>query len=153
MPHSRPRPDVYRRSDMLRVVAPQSIAVVGASERPGSLGFRTLQNLAGFRGAVYPVNGKYKELAGRRCYASLADLPQVPDCVVVALGQDQVEAAARECARLGVGGIVVFASGYAETGTDEGHAAQARLAALPHRKTQEIPQSGESFHRLVTEVS
>jgi acetyl-CoA synthetase len=136
MPHPLPgsRPNVYRRSDMLRVVAPQSIAVVGASERPGSLGFRTLQNLAGFHGAVYPVNGKYKELAGRQCYASLADLPQAPDCVVIALSQDQVEAAAQECARLGVGGIVVFASGYSETGTEEGQAAQARLAAIARER-------------------
>lgn len=124
--------NVYRRADVARVIAPRSIAIVGASERPGSLGLRTLQNLAAFEGAVYPVNGKYKELAGRACYASLAELPQVPDCVVIALGQDQVEAAARECARLGVGGIVVFASGYAETGTEEGRAAQARLTALAH---------------------
>lgn len=115
---------------MQRVIAPRSIAIVGASERPGSLGLRTLQNLAAFQGSVYPVNGRYKELAGRTCYASLADLPRVPDCVVIALGQDQVEATAQECARLGVGGIVVFASGYSETMTPEGRDAQARLAAL-----------------------
>src|SRR5687767_14120710 len=124
--------DVYRRQDMLRVIAPRSIAIVGASERPGSLGLRTLKNLAAFKGAVYPVNGKYKELAGRACYASLAELPHIPDCVVIALGQDQVDMAAQECVRLGVGGVVVFASGYSETKTPEGQTAQARLTTLAH---------------------
>ena len=53
--------DVYRRTDMQRVIAPRSIAIVGASERPGSLGLRTLQNLAAFQGSVYQIQKiKYK---------------------------------------------------------------------------------------------
>jgi acetyl-CoA synthetase len=118
---------LYRRSDLERALAPRSIAIVGASERPGSLGLRTAKNLERYAGRVHYVNAQYTALLGKPCHASLAALPEVPDCAVLAIPKAGVEAAVAECARLGVGAAVLFAGGYAETGTDEGRQAQQRL--------------------------
>ena len=120
----------YRADELRRLMAPRSVAVVGASPTPTSLGWRTLQNLQGFAGRVYPVNARYGEIAAQRCFASLADLPEVPDCVVLAVGKDQVEAVARDCAARGVGSLVVFASGYAEIAAPDGAASQQWLAEI-----------------------
>src|SRR4051812_32582404 len=79
---------LYGRSDLLRMIAPRSIAIVGASSRKGSFGLRTLNNLSEFEGSVYPVNGKYDQIEKYRCYASVDGLPEVPDCVVLAVNRD-----------------------------------------------------------------
>ena len=60
------------------MLAPRSIAIVGASPRAASFGVRTLENLANFKGGVYPVNAKYKEVGGRPCFPSLSALPEKP---------------------------------------------------------------------------
>ena len=64
---------------------PDSVALIGASDRPQRIGSRLLQNLlaGGFRGPVWPVNPKYAEVAGRRCYARVADLPGAPSLAVI----------------------------------------------------------------------
>lgn len=121
---------LYRRPDLERALAPRSIAIVGASERPGSLGLRTAKNLERFTGRVHYVNSQYATLRGKPCHPSLAALPEVPDCAVLAIPKAGVEAAVAECAQLKVGAAVLFAGGYAETGTDEGRAAQQRLVDL-----------------------
>ena len=74
----------YRVPDLAPLISPRSIAVVGASDRPGG-GSLVLQNLRqlGYAGAVYPINPKYKELAGWRCYGSLAELPGPVDSVAI----------------------------------------------------------------------
>lgn len=126
MPSRKP----YGRSELRRLLEPRSIAVVGASDRPGSLGLRALGNLSGFAGAVFPVSPRLGEIGGRRCYRSVAELPDAPDCVVLALPADAVEPALRECAAAGAGAAVVFASGFAETGGERAAAAQARIAAI-----------------------
>src|SRR5271165_7586599 len=74
---------LYRHAELDRVLNPRSIAIVGASPKAGSFGDRVLANLTGFDGEVYLVNPKYEVLGERRCYASVADLPVVPDCVAV----------------------------------------------------------------------
>src|SRR4051812_47828177 len=92
------RRDVYAREEMRRLVAPGSVAVVGVSERPNAFGSRTVANLKAFDGRLYQINAKHAELAGRPCYPSLAALPEVPDCVVIATPREAVEPIARECA-------------------------------------------------------
>jgi acetyl-CoA synthetase len=114
-----------------RLLHPASIAVVGATTRVGAFGARVLENLAGYKGQVWPVNPRYAELGGRRCYPSLTDLPAPPDCVAIATPRDGVAAVLRDCAAAGAGGAVVFAAGYAETGLPNRVAAQAELAAAP----------------------
>lgn len=125
----RDRP-LYSRADLARLIDPRSMAVIGVSANAGGFGSRTLANLAGFGGPVYAINPKHQALHGARCYAGLAALPEVPDCVVVALPRESVEAAVEECAARGVGGVVIYASGYAETGLVERAAQQERLAAI-----------------------
>lgn len=142
-----PRRAAYTRAELDRLVAPRSIAVVGASPRPSSFGLRTIENLAHYAGAVYPVNAKYEAVAGRRCYASLADLPQPPDCVVLVVPHDGVEAALEEAAAAGAGGAIVYASGYGELAREEAAAAQLRLAAIA--RAAKMPMLGPNCMGLV----
>ena len=121
---------VYTRAELERLIAPKSIAVVGASPRAGSFGLRTLENLANFRGSIWPVNAKYREIGGHACYASLAALPGKPDLVALVVPREGVQASLREAAAAGAGGVVVYASGYGEMGRDESAAAQQRLADI-----------------------
>lgn len=113
------------------LLAPETIAIVGASPKPGSFGGAVLANLAThFRGRVFPVNPQYSELDGHPCYASLADLPERPDCVGIAVPAHRVEAVLLQAAACGIPSAIVFSSGFAETGTTEGHALQARVAEI-----------------------
>ena len=122
---------LYGRSELARLCSPRSIAIVGASATPGSFGYRTVENTQlGFTGRVYPINPKHEQILGHRCYASIESLPEVPDCVVLSVPQEQVLAQIRQSARLGVGGAVIYSSGFAESGTDEGIALQQQLTAI-----------------------
>lgn len=122
----------------MRLFEPRSIALVGASARDGSIGQLTLRNLHLFSGRIHLVNAKYPRVGETICHASLTDLPEVPDCVIVAVGREGVQDVLAECAALGVGGVVIFASGYAETGRPERIAEQARLRTLTAGSTLRI---------------
>jgi acyl-CoA synthetase (NDP forming) len=124
------RIEPYSAAELGRLMDPASIAIVGASPREGSFGQRVQSNLHAFEGRIYPVNGRYPEIGGLKSYSSLADLPEAPDCVVVALARDNVEATIRDAARVGAGGAVIFASAFAETGKPEDVAAQQRLVSI-----------------------
>ena len=124
-----PRP-VYTRADLARLIEPGSIAVVGASARAGAFGARVLENLAHYRGEVYPVNDRYERIGLLDCHASLKVLPAVPDCVVVAVPREGVEPVLKEAASLGVGGAVVFSSGFGEVASSDWRDAQLRIARL-----------------------
>ncbi len=121
---------LYGRAELERVLAPRSIAIVGVSQREGGFGNRTLANMDAYQGEVFIVNPKYESLLGRRCYPSLAALPRSPDCVVLAVPREAAEAALKECVEVKAGGVIVYASGYAETGKPERIAEQERLAAI-----------------------
>ena len=121
---------VYRHADLERVLNPASIAIVGASARPGSFGERVQRNLSEYAGSVFLVNSKYDRLGDLRCYPSLAALPQVPDCVVVTVPREAAEPIVHEAAAVGAGGVILYASGYAETGKEDRIAQQRRLTQL-----------------------
>ena len=120
-----------RRRDLAAVFEPRSVAVVGASEDPAKWGGSVLHNLldGGFGGALYPVNGRGGTVLGLPAHAALADLPEVPDLVIVAAGRAQAAAVVTECGRLGVRAVVVIAAGFGETG-DEGSSLERRLAEV-----------------------
>lgn len=121
---------LYRHSDLARVLDPKSIAVVGASRRPEAMGHRALKNLENFRGTVYAINSRQgMVIDGINCYPSLTALPEIPDCVILATPRERILELVEECGRVGVGGIIIFASGFAEEGSDEQIAEQARIAA------------------------
>ncbi len=124
------RTTVYRHTDLTRLLHPASVAVIGASTRAGSFGERVVVNLQHYGGRVYPVNARYERIGEQRCYPNVAALPEVPDCAVVTAPREAVEEIVEECAAAGVGGTIVFASGYAETGKADRIAQQQRLAAI-----------------------
>ncbi len=100
-----------------RLLRPASIAVVGATDRPGSYGGEALLNLQrlGYPGRVYAVNPRRERAHGLECHPSLASLPEVPDAVVVAIPAADVAPVIDEAGALGCGGAVVFAAGFAES--------------------------------------
>ena len=138
---------IYTRAELERLIAPRSIAVVGASPRAGSFGLRTLENLANFRGAVWPVNAKYGQVGPYVCYPSLAALPGKPDLVALVVPREGVQAALADAAAAGAGGVVVYASGYGEMAREEGAAEQRRLGEIA--RAARMPMLGPNCMGLV----
>ncbi|MBW8269275.1 acetate--CoA ligase family protein [Caldovatus aquaticus] len=129
---------VYRHADLARLFDPRSVAIIGASPRPGSFGERTLKALAHYDGRIHLVNGRYAEIEGRPCHPSVAALPEVPDCAVIVAAREAVEPIVEECIAAGVGGVMIYASGYGETGRPERVAQQRRLSELARRSGMPI---------------
>ena len=124
------RSGVYSREQLTRLLHPSSIAVIGASMRAGSFGERVLFNMKHYAGRAYPVNGRYQTIGDQKCYPNVRDLPEVPDCAVITAAREAVEEIVLDCAKAGVGGAIIFASGYSETSKDNRIAQQERLAAI-----------------------
>jgi len=103
-----------------RLLNPQSIAIVGASERVGSIAAITHRQLSkgGYSGEIFSVNPKYQLLHGRPCYAALNDLPENPDLVIYAISGLVLEQSFEQALALKVGGIVVYAANYLENDTE-----------------------------------
>ncbi len=137
----------YSRAELERLIAPRSIAIVGASPRAGSFGARTIENLAHYAGEIFPVNAKYESVGGRPCFASLAALPHAPDCVVLVVPREGAEAALEEAAAAGAGSAIVFASGYGEMAHHEAGVAQQRLGDLA--RAARMPMLGPNCMGLV----
>ncbi len=117
-----------------RLLTPRSVAVVGASERPGSLGRAVFENLlaGGFKGALTPVNPKHARVLGHACARSVASMSSPPDCAVVITPARAVPEVLEDCAKAGVHSAVVLAGGFGETGA-EGQALQDRVARIARR--------------------
>ncbi len=114
--------------DLSPLLNPKAIAVVGASERHGSAGCLVLENLRylGYRGTVYAVHPKHKEVLGFPCYPDLKSLPGPVDSVAVLLGAEKALLILETAVEMGTRAAWVFASGFAEAGP-EGEARQAEL--------------------------
>lgn len=124
------------RAALDRLFRPLSVAVIGASADPAKTAGRPLHFLRrhGFAGSVWPVNPRYDEIAGERCYRDLAALPGAPDVAIVLVGPDRAEAYVRDLAAIGAGAAIVLAGGYAEIGEAGAHRQQSlRDAAGPMR--------------------
>jgi len=115
---------------------PQSVAVIGASERPGSIGRILTENLlqAGFGGPILPVNPRYKSLLGVTVYPNVASLPTVPDLAVIATPPRTVAGLVAELGERGTRGVCTISAGFAETGDAASVARQQAMleAARPH---------------------
>jgi acyl-CoA synthetase (NDP forming) len=118
-------------SSIERLLAPKSIAIVGASDDPARVGGRPIQRMlaAGYPGPIYPVNPTRSEVQGLRAYPSVAAIDGPVDCAVLAVGADAVLPYVEQCAQKGVKSLVVFSAGFAETGA-HGRAAQERMVEL-----------------------
>src|SRR5262245_61373472 len=113
---------------LTRLMRPRAVAIVGATAEPGSIGGAVLVNLerCGYRGDIHLVSRRAKEINGRPCVATIDELPDGIDAAVLVVPQQAVVDAVAACGRRGIGGAVVFASGFAEVG-DDGRAEQERL--------------------------
>ena len=110
------------------IFKPQSIAVVGASRRPGSIGREVLHNLIeyDFHGKVFPVNPKADFIHSIKAFPTVTSIPDPVDVAVIVVPRDEVPAVVDDCARKGVKGLVVITSGFAETG-EEGRKFEKQL--------------------------
>ncbi|MFM9428737.1 acyl-CoA synthetase (NDP forming) [Variovorax sp. GrIS 2.14] len=126
--------------DALRLaLAPNSIAVIGASDNPNKIGGRPLAYLSrfGFKGVVYPINPTRTEVQGMHCFPDLASLPEVPDVVVVAVAGEQAIAAVDECGLAGVAVCIVMSSGFGES-DPQGKARELAMAARARSRGMRI---------------
>jgi len=121
--------DQLQRLD--RVFSPRSVAVVGASGNPGRVGHSLVESIvvSGFKGEIYPINPKEKEIAGLPVWKDLKDLPSVPDLVVVGLNQFATVDVVETCGQMGVAGVLSIAGGFKEMG-QEGADLEARLVDI-----------------------
>jgi acetate---CoA ligase (ADP-forming) len=120
------------QSPLHRLVSPGSVAIVGASDRAGSLGERTVSNLldySDFRGEVYFINPNKSAIRGIKCHANVRDLPVAPDVAALVVPAKAVVDTLRDCAARGVRYSLVFSSGFAEVGA-AGKAVQAQMAKI-----------------------
>jgi acetyl coenzyme A synthetase (ADP forming)-like protein len=120
--------------DLDSLFAPKSIAVIGASNRQGSVGRAVFTNilLNEYKGTVYPVNPKDRSISGVRSYPSVQDLPESVDVAVVVVPAAAVLAVTEECGKKGVKGLIVISAGFKEVGQD-GAALERQVASLAQK--------------------
>lgn len=108
-------------NDLAPLFRPESIAIIGASARPGSTGMQVISNIKqlGYTGKVFPINPKYEEIGGYKCYPSLTAVKEAGenvDEIAILLGKDNVLPVLKEAASVGVRAAWSFASGLGEMG-------------------------------------
>ncbi|TAL03245.1 MAG: GNAT family N-acetyltransferase [Rhodospirillaceae bacterium] len=118
------------------VLRPRSVAIIGASPRPGSVGQVVLSNVvaSGFRGPIYPVNPRHDTLEGLPCYATIAALPDTPDLAVIVTPPDTVPGLIADLGVRGTRAAVIITAGFGEGGQLLGESRRQAVleAAQPH---------------------
>lgn len=127
------------RNALDSLLAPKSVAVIGASERPGSVGRTVFWNLISnpFGGTVYPVNAKRSNVFGVRAYPSLAQLPEPVETVVIATPAATIPDLAEDAGQNGVRGLIVISAGFKEMGAP-GVELERRLLAAARKHSMRI---------------
>lgn len=122
------------RTDLERFFSPKSIAIIGASQDFITISGQPLKHLVshGYIGKLYPVNPKYAEVLGHPCYPAIAALPETPDLALILINAARVPEILRQCGEKGVPYVVIFSSGFSETG-EAGAAIQRELMAIAER--------------------
>ena len=120
-----------QRSPLHDFLAPDSIAIVGASADPTKRGYKAMVGLVkdGYQGTIYPVNPKAKMILGVKAYPSLADLPASPDLALICTPAAMAPALLTECGKKGIKGAIILASGFRETGLEGAKLEQQLLDA------------------------
>ncbi|MFY9923538.1 MAG: acetate--CoA ligase family protein [Opitutaceae bacterium] len=103
-------------SSMGSFFKPKTVAVIGSSERPGSVGRALLENLGTFGGAVYPVNREHDTILGRKAYRDIASVPAPVELAVIATPAVTVPGVIRECVKAGVKAAIIISAGFKESG-------------------------------------
>jgi acetyltransferase len=118
--HTEEKQTASERYGLDAMFAPGSVAVIGASSRPGTVGRTVLENLlhAGFQGKVYPVNAKNPEVLGLKAYPSMRDISEAVDLAVVCTPAATVPQLIGECVDAGTKSVVVISAGFREHGAE-----------------------------------
>ena len=112
---------------------PRKVAIIGASARPGSLGYMITKNMAmRFKGEIYPVNPKYQSVAGLRCYPSIQDIPGKVDLAIIAVSAKVAVPIAEQSAKSGVKAAIIISGGFSEIG-GEGIERERKLREIIHK--------------------
>ncbi|PSN12065.1 acetyl CoA synthetase subunit alpha [filamentous cyanobacterium CCT1] len=121
------------------IFAPRSVAVVGATERPGSVGRTVLWNLIShpFGGTVYPINPKRHNVLGIQAFDRIASLPEAPDLAIIAIPALGVPAVVQECVDAGVKGAIILSAGFKEIGA-EGIELERQIKAIAYGRLRLI---------------
>lgn len=109
-------------NDFNHLFNPKSVAIIGASETEGKVGYSILKNLISFKekgGEVYPINPKYEEILGIKCYKSVLDVPNNIDLAVVVVPAQFIPGVMEECGKKGIKGAVIISAGFSEVGNIE----------------------------------
>src|SRR6478735_4913332 len=113
------------------LVAPRSIAVIGASTNPTKSGGVLFDNLVkgNFQGPLYPINRSATQIMGKTAYPTLADVPEKVDLVYIVLPQQHVEDAVKQCVAAGARAACIISAGFSEA-SQKGRGAEERLCEI-----------------------
>jgi len=114
-----------------KVFNPQSVAIVGASQTKGKVGYEILTNMieAGFEGRIYPVNHKAESIEGLKCYRDLESIGEVPELVIIVIPAKVVPEIMRQCAKMGVKAVIIITAGFKEVG-EEGRTLEKQVVQI-----------------------
>ncbi|MGA2934408.1 MAG: acetate--CoA ligase alpha subunit [Methanomicrobiales archaeon] len=103
-----------------KIFKPKSIAVIGASEKAGSIGYRVFKNLigTGYEGVVYPVNPNRESVQGVQAYPTINDVPKIVDLAIIITPAKTVPDILEQCGKRGIKGVLIISAGFKETGPD-----------------------------------
>lgn len=140
-------PRIYPSHDILRenrrslnaFFSPRSVAVIGATDREGSVGQAFMQNLKNeaFRGRIYGVNPGRSEVLGVKCFASIKELPETPDLTVIAIKAKRVPGVIQECAEKGCKNVIIISAGFKEIG-EKGTALEREILSIARKSGMRI---------------
>lgn len=114
--------------------SPASVAVVGASQQKGKVGYEILTNLikSGFPGLIYPVNNKAEHIEGLKCYPDLVSIGTIPELVIIILPAKVVPAILEQCVKVGVNAAIIITAGFKEVG-EEGKKLEKQVTQIARR--------------------
>src|ERR687894_507271 len=129
----------YEGGSLEAIFRPETVAVIGAAERPGSVGRTIMWNLVSspFGGTVFPVNSRRPSVLGIKTYPSVSDVPQKVDLAVIVAPAPAVPDIITECVEAGVEGAIIISAGFRETGP-EGIELEERVLAEARRGRMRI---------------
>jgi len=130
----------YRHQPLDAIFAPKSVAVIGATERPGSVGRTLLWNLirSPFGGVVFPVNPQRQNILGIKTYPNIKAVPEPVDLAVIATPASSIPGVIRECVDVGVKGAIVLSAGFKEIGAAGAELEQQVLTEIRRGKMRLI---------------
>ncbi len=117
-----------------RIFNPKRIALIGASDEKGSVGYTLFKNLTGFgyEGKVYPVNIRKSEILGFKAYRTVDEIPETVDLAIIATPANTVPGVVEQCGKAGILGVIIVSAGFKEIGP-EGRALEEKILEIKER--------------------